>query len=146
MASGPATPSVHRHPRPGAEDGRSRIGRRAPLPDFFHLPSHSRGVNITLEPHRPYVGASAFTHKAGLHTSALARRPDAYEHTRPDLVGNHTRMVISEQAGRAAVIRRAASLGLSVSQDLAGRCSVASRRRNTADTSSKRPTGPSSCW
>ncbi|MYA39339.1 MAG: citramalate synthase [Acidimicrobiia bacterium] len=77
-------------------------------------------VNITLEPHRPYVGASAFTHKAGLHTSALARRPDAYEHTRPDLVGNHTRMVISEQAGRAAVIRRAASLGLSVSQDLAG--------------------------
>ena len=77
-------------------------------------------VNITLEPHRPYVGASAFTHKAGLHTSALARRPDAYEHTRPDLVGNHTRMVISEQAGRAAVIRRAASLGLSVSQSLAG--------------------------
>ena len=76
-------------------------------------------VNITLEPHRPYVGASAFTHKAGLHTSALARRPDAYEHTRPDLVGNHTRMVISEQAGRAAVIRRAASLGLSVDQDLA---------------------------
>ena len=77
-------------------------------------------VNITLEPHRPYVGASAFTHKAGLHTSALARRPDAYEHTRPDLVGNHTRMIISEQAGRAAVIRRAASLGLSIDQDLAG--------------------------
>lgn len=73
-------------------------------------------VNITLDPHRPYVGASAFTHKAGLHTSALARRPDAYEHTRPDLVGNATRMVISEQAGRAAVIRRAASLGLTVDQ------------------------------
>lgn len=76
-------------------------------------------VNITLDPHRPYVGASAFTHKAGLHTSALARRPDAYEHTRPDLVGNSTRMVISEQAGRAAVIRRAASLGLQVDQDSA---------------------------
>ena len=76
-------------------------------------------VNITLDPHRPYVGASAFTHKAGLHTSALARRPDAYEHTRPDLVGNATRMVISEQAGRAAVIRRAAALGLTVDQDSA---------------------------
>ena len=76
-------------------------------------------VNITLDPHRPYVGASAFTHKAGLHTSALARRPDAYEHTRPDLVGNSTRMVISEQAGRAAVIRRAASLGLEVDQESA---------------------------
>ena len=76
-------------------------------------------VNITLDPHRPYVGASAFTHKAGLHTSALARRPDAYEHARPELVGNSTRMVISEQAGRAAVIRRAAALGLDVDQDAA---------------------------
>ncbi|MCE2526414.1 MAG: citramalate synthase [Actinomycetia bacterium] len=76
-------------------------------------------VNITLDPHRPYVGASAFTHKAGLHTSALARRPDAYEHTRPDLVGNITRMVISEQAGRAAVIRRAAAVGLTVDQESA---------------------------
>lgn len=76
-------------------------------------------VNITLDPHRPYVGASAFTHKAGLHTSALARRPDAYEHTRPELVGNSTRMVISEQAGRAAVIRRAAAIGLQVDQDSA---------------------------
>ncbi len=76
-------------------------------------------VNVTLDPHRPYVGSSAFTHKAGLHTSALARRPDAYEHTRPDLVGNATRMVISEQAGRAAVIRRAAALGLTLDQESA---------------------------
>jgi len=71
-------------------------------------------VNITLDPHRPYVGGSAFTHKAGLHTSALARRPDAYEHTRPELVGNHTRMVVSEQAGRASIVRKAADLGLAV--------------------------------
>ncbi len=76
-------------------------------------------VNITLDPHRPYVGASAFTHKAGLHTSALARKSDAYEHTTPHLVGNRTRMVISEQAGRAAVIRRASALGLAVDQDSA---------------------------
>ncbi len=71
-------------------------------------------VNITLDPHRPYVGGSAFTHKAGLHTSALARRPDAYEHTRPELVGNHTRMVVSEQAGRASIVRKAADLGLTI--------------------------------
>jgi len=71
-------------------------------------------VNITLDPHRPYVGGSAFTHKAGLHTSALARRPDAYEHTRPELVGNHTRMVVSEQAGRASIVRKAADIGLTV--------------------------------
>ncbi|HEX2153596.1 MAG TPA: citramalate synthase [Acidimicrobiia bacterium] len=71
-------------------------------------------VNISLDPHRPYVGPSAFTHKAGLHTSALARRPDAYEHTDPAGVGNRTRMVVSEQAGRASVHNKAAELGLDV--------------------------------
>jgi 2-isopropylmalate synthase len=76
-------------------------------------------VNITLDPHRPYVGASAFTHKAGLHTSALARRRDAYEHADPDLVGNRTRMVVSEQAGRASILNKAAELGLAMEDDLA---------------------------
>ena len=78
-------------------------------------------VNITLDPHRPYVGASAFTHKAGLHTSALARRPDAYEHASPDLVGNRTRMVVSEQAGRASILNKAAELGLEMDDELARR-------------------------
>lgn len=76
-------------------------------------------VNISLDPHRPYVGSSAFTHKAGLHTSALARQPDAYEHTRPALVGNNTRMVVSEQAGRASVVHKAAELGLELTDDVA---------------------------
>jgi 2-isopropylmalate synthase len=76
-------------------------------------------VNITLDPHRPFVGASAFTHKAGLHTSALARRPDAYEHTRPELVGNYTRMVVSEQAGRASIHSKAEELGLEMTDELA---------------------------
>jgi 2-isopropylmalate synthase len=74
-------------------------------------------VNIALDPHRPYVGSSAFTHKAGLHTSALARRPDAYEHTPPAGVGNFTRMVVSEQAGRAAVVQRARELGLELDDE-----------------------------
>jgi 2-isopropylmalate synthase len=78
-------------------------------------------VNITLDPHRPYVGTSAFTHKAGLHTSALARRADAYEHTDPAKVGNHTRMVISEQAGRASVLNKAREIGLEVDDDTARR-------------------------
>jgi 2-isopropylmalate synthase len=76
-------------------------------------------VNITLDPHRPYVGASAFTHKAGLHTSALARRADAYEHTRPELVGNATRMVVSEQAGRASILNKARELGLAMDDEIA---------------------------
>ncbi len=76
-------------------------------------------VNIILDPHRPYVCGSAFTHKAGLHTSALARRPDAYEHTDPGLVGNYTRMLVSEQAGRASILNKAAELGLDMDDDLA---------------------------
>ena len=76
-------------------------------------------VNIALAPHHPYIGSSAFTHKAGLHTSALARRPDAYEHTDPSAVGNRTRMVVSELAGKASIISKAAELGLEVDDDLA---------------------------
>lgn len=76
-------------------------------------------VNITLDPHRPYVGSSAFTHKAGLHTSALARRPDAYEHESPENVGNRTRMVVSELAGKASVLSKAEELGLDVDDELA---------------------------
>jgi 2-isopropylmalate synthase len=78
-------------------------------------------VNIALDPHHPYVGTSAFTHKAGLHTSALARRPDAYEHEDPSQVGNHTRMVVSELAGRASVQSEAKNLGLEVDADAAAR-------------------------
>jgi 2-isopropylmalate synthase len=76
-------------------------------------------VNITLDPHRPYVGSSAFTHKAGLHTSALARRRDAYEHEDPAQVGNQTRMVVSELAGKASVLSKADELGLTVDDELA---------------------------
>jgi 2-isopropylmalate synthase len=78
-------------------------------------------VNITLDPHRPYVGSSAFTHKAGLHTSALARRPDAYEHENPANVGNTTRMVVSELAGKASVLSKASELSLEMDDELAGR-------------------------
>jgi 2-isopropylmalate synthase len=69
-------------------------------------------INLTVEPHKPYVGSSAFTHKAGLHTSALARRSDTYEHLDPNLVGNSTRMVVSELAGRSTVISKASEFGL----------------------------------
>jgi 2-isopropylmalate synthase len=69
-------------------------------------------VNLTPDPQAPYVGASAFAHKAGLHVSAIARRPDAYEHVSPDSVGNGTRFVVSELAGKATLQMKADSLGL----------------------------------
>jgi 2-isopropylmalate synthase len=75
-------------------------------------------VNLTLDPHLPYVGSSAFTHKAGLHTSALARRSDAYEHMDPATIGNATRVVVSELAGRSTVLAKAKAQGLDLtSQD-----------------------------
>ncbi len=76
-------------------------------------------VNLTLDPHLPYVGASAFTHKAGLHTSALARRGDAYEHLAPASVGNETRVVVSELAGRSTVLAKARAQGLELSSEAA---------------------------
>ncbi|MBW3610785.1 MAG: citramalate synthase [Actinobacteria bacterium] len=69
-------------------------------------------VNIAPDPKQPYVGASAFAHKAGLHTSAIARAPDAYEHVPPDTVGNGTRFVVSELSGRSTLALKATELGL----------------------------------
>jgi 2-isopropylmalate synthase len=78
-------------------------------------------VNLTLDPQRPYVGTAAFAHKAGLHTSALIRRSDAYEHITPDVVGNGTRVVVSELAGRSTLQMKAAELGLELDSPALGR-------------------------
>jgi len=69
-------------------------------------------VNISPDPQQAFVGASAFAHKAGLHTSAIARRPDAYEHIDPDRVGNGTRFVVSELAGRSTLELKAQEIGV----------------------------------
>jgi 2-isopropylmalate synthase len=69
-------------------------------------------LNRPLNPQAPYVGASAFAHKAGLHVSAIKRAKDAYEHVDPELVGNGTRFVVSEMAGRATIQIKAEELGL----------------------------------
>jgi 2-isopropylmalate synthase len=74
-------------------------------------------VNVSPNPQQPYVGKAAFTHKAGLHTSAIARRRDAYEHITPDTVGNGTRFVVSELAGRSTLALKAQELGLDLHPD-----------------------------
>jgi 2-isopropylmalate synthase len=71
-------------------------------------------VNMALNPQAPYVGSSAFAHKAGLHVSAIAKRPDAYEHVPPDSVGNGTRFVVSELAGKSTLTMKARELGLTL--------------------------------
>jgi 2-isopropylmalate synthase len=88
------------------------------LPHLTRVSHHvAEIVNLTLDPHLPYVGASAFTHKAGLHTSAQARKRDAYEHTDPTAVGNTTRVVVSELAGRSTVLAKAAAAGLELTAE-----------------------------
>ncbi|NBS28320.1 MAG: citramalate synthase, partial [Actinobacteria bacterium] len=71
-------------------------------------------LNRPLNPQAPYVGASAFAHKAGLHVSAISRAKDAYEHIAPELVGNGTRFLVSEMAGRATIQMKASELGLTM--------------------------------
>lgn len=63
----------------------------------------------------PYVGASAFAHKGGMHVSAVAKNPNSYEHIEPHLVGNKRNILISDQAGKANIIERLKEIGLDVS-------------------------------
>ena len=71
-------------------------------------------LNRAVNPQAPYVGSSAFAHKAGLHVSAIARAKDAYEHIAPEAVGNGTRFVVSEMAGRATIQMKADEIGIDI--------------------------------
>jgi 2-isopropylmalate synthase len=96
--------------------GRERIALITPV--SRHI---AEIVNLTLDPQKPYVGTSAFAHKAGLHTSAIARRADAYEHVAPESVGNGTRVVVSELSGRSTLVMKADELGITLDQQAIGR-------------------------
>jgi 2-isopropylmalate synthase len=63
----------------------------------------------------PYVGASAFAHKAGLHASAILKDPTTYEHIPPEIVGNARIVPMSNQAGQSNLRSRLADMGLDVS-------------------------------
>jgi 2-isopropylmalate synthase len=78
-------------------------------------------VNVAPSAQQPYVGASVFAHKGGLHASAVARRADLYEHISPDLVGNGARVVVSEMAGRSTLALKAVELGLDLDGEVLGR-------------------------
>jgi 2-isopropylmalate synthase len=68
-------------------------------------------VNIAPDDHQPYVGRSAFAHKGGVHGSATARAARSYQHIDPSLVGNVSRLVVSELGGKANTQLRAEQLG-----------------------------------
>ena len=69
-------------------------------------------ANLRPRAHAPYVGASAFAHKAGAHVAAVAKSPITFEHIPPEKVGNSRRIVVSELSGRGNIRVRAAELGV----------------------------------
>ena len=77
----------------------------------------SEVTNVTPSTHQPYVGYSAFAHKAGLHASAVKVDPMLYQHIDPELVGNDMRMLVSDMAGRASVEIKGKQLGYDLSGD-----------------------------
>jgi len=75
-------------------------------------------ANLPHNKYQPYVGASAFAHKGGVHVSAVQRNPETYEHVRPELVGNVQRILVSDLAGKSNVLAKARQFGLDLeSQD-----------------------------
>ncbi|MFN8200037.1 MAG: citramalate synthase [Nakamurella multipartita] len=94
------------------------------LPEMMRV-SHALAelANIAPNTHQAYVGSSAFSHKAGLHASAIKVDPDLYNHLDPTVVGNDMHILITEMAGRASVELKAKELGV----DLAGRTDAVGR-------------------
>ena len=69
-------------------------------------------ANLNPDPHAPYVGASAFAHKGGVHVAAVEKLAASYEHVAPEAVGNRRHVVVSELSGRGNVRVKADELGL----------------------------------
>ena len=78
-------------------------------------------ANMPHDPYKPYVGRSAFAHKGGIHVDAFRKAPRSYQHIDPGLVGNRSRVLVSELSGKASVEVKAAELGFSLSGEEARR-------------------------
>jgi 2-isopropylmalate synthase len=67
--------------------------------------------------HLPYVGAAAFSHKGGLHVSAVQKDPKTYEHINPEEVGNTRNIIVSDQAGKSNIISRLKTIGIDIKEN-----------------------------
>ena len=67
--------------------------------------------------HLPYVGAAAFSHKGGLHVSAVQKDPKTYEHINPEDVGNNRNIVVSDQSGKSNIISRLKSIKIDIKEN-----------------------------
>ena len=73
--------------------------------------------NLKMNDNEPFVGQSAFAHKAGVHVNAILKNPKTYEHADPHAVGNHRRLLISELSGRSTILKKAEDMNLDLSKD-----------------------------
>jgi len=78
-------------------------------------------LNVTPDPNQPYVGRNAFAHKGGMHAAGVAADTTTFEHVDPALVGNERQLLVSELAGRASMLEKAAALGISLDGETAAR-------------------------
>ncbi len=74
----------------------------------------SETANLIPDTHQPFVGTSAFSHKAGLHVSGVTKWVDSYQHIDPSRVGNRQRAVVSELSGKRNIIYKARELGVNL--------------------------------
>src|SRR6266702_1514661 len=74
-------------------------------------------LNRAPDRHAPYVGASAFATKAGIHASAILKEPATYEHVAPEAVGNRRKLLVSDQSGKSNVLFELDRVGIKVERD-----------------------------
>jgi 2-isopropylmalate synthase len=98
-----------------------KMGKETSVTDLSALSGLSSFVgevaNIMPDTKQAYVGRSAFTHKAGMHVSAVLKDPRTYEHIEPKLVGNERRVLVSELSGTSNILAKAKELGIEEEKD-----------------------------
>ena len=74
-------------------------------------------ANMRQKDNQPFVGRSAFAHKGGVHVNAVMKNPQTYEHVKPEEIGNHRRILISELSGKTSIILKAKDMEMDLSKD-----------------------------
>jgi 2-isopropylmalate synthase len=101
-----------------------KMGFKTGIKDLKQLTHISRYLDEKLNRHpniqAAYVGSAAFSHKGGLHVSAVAKNPDTYEHIKPESVGNRRTILVSDQAGRSNFVDRLNSLKIKYDENKLG--------------------------
>jgi len=99
-----------------------KMGKRSiPAAQIRKLRDLSRFVdevaNLMPDRRQPWVGATAFAHKGGMHVNAVQKLAQSFEHATPDAVGNKRRILVSDLAGRSNIVMKAQEMGIRVNND-----------------------------